>query len=101
MTTASGFGLLRFVTGLGAGALVATTGAIVAEFPHPGRRTSATPSSTPAWLLSRGRVGEARAISQRTGITLTEAPPAAVQDGGRPERVGFAGLFSGTRRRRP
>ncbi len=50
---------------------------------------------SPAWLASRGRVGEARAISERTGIPLTEAPPVAVPDGGRPERVGFAGLFSG------
>jgi MFS family permease len=38
MTTASGFGLLRFVTGLGVGALVATTGAIVSEFAPPGKK---------------------------------------------------------------
>src|SRR3954463_1386142 len=38
MTSASTFGLLRFVTGLGVGALVATTGAIVSEFAPPGKK---------------------------------------------------------------
>ena len=38
MTTTSGFGLMRFVTGLGVGALVATTGAIVSEFAPPGKK---------------------------------------------------------------
>ena len=33
-----GFGLLRFITGLGVGALVATTGAMVAEFAPPGKK---------------------------------------------------------------
>ena len=47
-TTTTMFGLLRFLTGLGVGALVATTGALVAEFAPPARRTSATPSPTPA-----------------------------------------------------
>ena len=142
MTTASGFGLLRFVTGLGVGALVATTGAIVSEFAPPGKKNlcnaivysgvpfgsllaallaivllatigwrgmfwvGALPIVTllplallkmpesPTWLLSRGRVEEARAISERTGVPLTEAPPAAAPDGARRERVGFAGLFS-------
>lgn len=32
------FGLFRFVTGIGVGALVATVGAVVAEFAPPGRR---------------------------------------------------------------
>ena len=142
MTTASGFGLLRFVTGLGVGALVATIGAIVSEFAPPGKKNlcnaivysgvpfgsllaallaivllatigwrgmfwvGALPIVTllplallkmpesPTWLLSRGRVQEARAISERTGIPLTEAPPPAAPDGARRERVGFAGLFS-------
>ena len=137
MTTASGFGLLRFVTGLGVGALVATTGAIVSEFAPPGKKNlcnaivysgvpfgsllaallaivllatigwrgmfwiGALPIVTllplafvkmpesPTWLLSRGRVEEARAISERTGIPLTEAPPAAAPDGGRRERRGL------------
>ena len=37
-TTTTTFGLMRFVTGLGVGALVATTGALVAEFAPPGRK---------------------------------------------------------------
>lgn len=36
--SAGAFGVLRFVTGLGVGALVATTGALVAEFAPPGRK---------------------------------------------------------------
>ena len=41
MTTTTMFGLLRFVTGLGVGALVATTGALVAEFAPPGKKNLA------------------------------------------------------------
>jgi MFS transporter, AAHS family, benzoate transport protein len=41
MTTTTGFGLLRFITGLGVGALVATTGAIVAEFAPAGKKNLA------------------------------------------------------------
>ncbi|GAB3714794.1 MFS transporter [Nocardiopsis nanhaiensis] len=37
-TSVLAFGVLRFVTGLGVGALVATAGAVVAEFAPPGRR---------------------------------------------------------------
>ena len=37
-TTTAMFGLLRFVTGIGVGALVATTGALVAEFAPRGRK---------------------------------------------------------------
>ncbi len=40
-TTTAAFGLLRFVTGIGVGALVATTGALVAEFAPAGRRNVA------------------------------------------------------------
>lgn len=36
--SASSFGALRFLTGIGVGALVATTGALVAEFAPPGRK---------------------------------------------------------------
>ena len=39
--TASMFGLLRFLTGLGVGALVATTGALVAEYAPPGKKNLA------------------------------------------------------------
>ena len=123
MTSAGTFGLLRFVTGLGVGALVATTGAIVSEFAPPGKKNlcnaitycgvplgsllaallaiillgaigwrgmfwiGALPLVTllplaffkmpesPAWLLSRGRVDEARALSEKTGVPLSETPP--------------------------
>jgi AAHS family benzoate transporter-like MFS transporter len=36
--SATSFGLMRFLTGLGIGALVATTGALVAEFAPPGKK---------------------------------------------------------------
>lgn len=142
MTSAGTFGLLRFVTGLGVGALVATTGAIVSEFAPPGKKNlcnaitycgvplgsllaallaiillgaigwrgmfwlGALPLVTllplaffkmpesPAWLLARGRVDEARALSEKTGVPLSESPPPALEPGAKKERVGFAGLFS-------
>jgi MFS transporter, AAHS family, benzoate transport protein len=40
-TTTTAFGLLRFVTGIGVGALVATTGALVAEFAPAGKKNLA------------------------------------------------------------
>jgi AAHS family benzoate transporter-like MFS transporter len=139
-SSATTFGLMRFVTGLGVGALVATTGAIVSEYAPPGKKNlcnaitysgvpigsllaallaiilleaigwrgmfwiGALPIVTllplayfkmpesPAWLAARGRTEEARAISERTGVPLTEIAPAA-EAGARRERVGFAGLF--------
>lgn len=141
MTTTTGFGILRFITGLGVGALVATTGAIVSEFAPQGKKNlcnaitysgvpmgsllaallaiillgtigwrgmfwiGALPLITllplaffkmpesPAWLVSRGRLEEARAISERTGMPLPDAPPVTTQEGVRRERAGFAGLF--------
>jgi MFS transporter, AAHS family, benzoate transport protein len=143
MTTTTGFGLMRFVTGLGVGALVATTGAIVSEFAPPGKKNlcnaitycgvpagslmaallaiilladigwrgmfwiGALPIVTllplaflkmpesPSWLLARGRVEEARALSEKTGVPLEEAAAMAAPVGGKRERTGFAGLFSG------
>src|SRR5204863_4676468 len=145
-TTTALFGLMRFVTGLGVGALVATTGALVSEYAPKGRKNlcnAITYSGVPlgsllaamlaiillqeigwrgmfwmgalplvtllplaffkmpesvAWLAARGRLAEARAISERTGVEIPEAVPTAageivpVTDG----RSGFAGLFSGT-----
>jgi MFS transporter, AAHS family, benzoate transport protein len=55
---------------------------------------------SPAWLASRGRLDEARAISERTGVPLVVpavAPPATADVPARSRaRAGFAGLFSGT-----
>jgi AAHS family benzoate transporter-like MFS transporter len=47
---------------------------------------------SPIWLASRGRMEEARAIAERTGVPLVEAEPAAKQEPRR-QRAGFAGLF--------
>jgi len=142
MSSTNAFGLMRFVTGLGVGALVATTGAIVSEFAPPGKKNlcnaitycgvpmgsliaallaiillgaigwrgmfwiGALPLVTllplaflkmpesPAWLLSRGRVEEARALSEQTGVPLPELAAApAEQQVVKRERAGFAGLF--------
>jgi AAHS family benzoate transporter-like MFS transporter len=146
-TTTTLFGLLRFGTGIGVGALVATTGALVAEFAPKGRKNlcnaitysgvplgsllaalvailllesvgwrgmfliGALPLVTllplallkmpesPAWLLARGRVAEARAMADRTGVVLDGTVPAdtAADTTDAPaerERAGFAGLLS-------
>ncbi|WP_395727273.1 MFS transporter [Nakamurella sp.] len=135
------FGVMRFVTGLGVGALVATTGALVAEIAPAGKKNlcnAITYSGVPigsllsallaimlldsigwrgmfmigaspllvllplaifrmpesvAWLVSRGKIDQARALSERTGVPLPEAPTAA-QEAAKREKVGFAGLFS-------
>ncbi|PXY30363.1 MFS transporter [Prauserella coralliicola] len=130
------FGIGRFLTGIGVGALVATVGALVAEFAPPGRRNrlnaivySGVPAGgvlaallalvladavgwrglfwvgalpivlvlplavvklpeSPKWLASRGRVEQAKALAERTGIALSAEP-------GRPAgtaRVGFPAL---------
>ncbi|MFD2093536.1 MFS transporter [Blastococcus deserti] len=145
-TTTTTFGLLRFVTGLGVGALVATTGALVAEFAPAGKKNLANAITysgvplgsllaaftaivlleaigwrgmfligalplvtllplaflkmpeSPAWLVSRGRVEEARAVAARTGVPLAE-PGAAdlpATDPAPAGRAGFAGLVGRT-----
>ncbi len=141
--TTAFFGALRFVTGLGVGALVATTAALVAEYAPIGRKNlcnAITYSGVPlgsllaaalaiallhsigwrgmfwigalplvtllplayfkmpesvAWLAARGRLDEARALSERTGVAIPafESAPlasAAPASG----KSGFAGLFS-------
>jgi AAHS family benzoate transporter-like MFS transporter len=139
------FGWMRFFTGLGVGALVATTGALVSEYAPAGKKNlcnaityggiplgsllaallailllqdigwrgmfwiGAIPMVTllplayfmmpesVAWLASRGRIEEARALSERTGVEVPKAVPTAAGDvvpiteG----KAGFAGLFSG------
>jgi AAHS family benzoate transporter-like MFS transporter len=147
MTTSTAmFGFMRFITGLGVGALVATTGALVSEYAPKGRKNlcnAITYSGVPlgsllaaglaivllqeigwrgmfwigalplvtllplayfkmpesvAWLAARGRLEEALAISERTGVEVPEPAPhvagsaAPVAAG----KAGFAGLFSAT-----
>lgn len=136
MSTATTFGIMRFVTGLGIGALIATTGTLVTEFAPPGKKNLASaisyagvplgsligallaillldaigwrglfmfgalplvtllplaflkmPESVP-WLVARGRLDEARKISEHTGVPL---PDLQLE---KAERVGFRGLFS-------
>src|SRR5215510_3973218 len=117
-TSASTFGWLRFSTGVGVGALLATTAALVAEYAPKGKKNQINaitnggiplgsllaallaillmehigwrglfwigalplvtllpiayfkmPESV-AWLAARGRLDEARALSQRTGVDM-------------------------------
>ena len=135
---------MRFVTGLGVGALVATTGAIVSEFAPPGKKNlcnaitysgvpfgsllaallaiillagigwrgmfwiGALPIVTllplaffkmpesPAWLLARGRVEEARAhLRADRGAAGRSADRRRDRPAANPSGSGFAGLFSG------
>jgi AAHS family benzoate transporter-like MFS transporter len=144
MNSVGGFGLMRFLTGIGVGALVATTGALVAEYAPAGKKNLANAITysgvpigsllaallailllgqigwrgmfwigaiplvtllplafflmpeSPSWLASRGRLEEARRISERTGVPIIAASGAASGDASAPvrrERAGFAGLF--------
>lgn len=147
-TTTTMFGLLRFITGLGVGALVATTGALVAEVAPSGKKNlcnAITYSGVPAgsllaalaailfedaigwrgmfligalpivtllplayfkmnesvaWLAARGKIDQARAVSERTGVPMpdlaaaTAAKNAPARKVPANEKVGFAGLFS-------
>lgn len=145
METLAGFGLWRFITGLGVGALAGCTGAMVAEYAPPGKKNMATaftyagiplgsllaallgifllpvigwrgmfllgalplvtllplaywklPESV-AWLASRGRLDEARRVSERTGVPIPDTevkPQQSVATQVSSERAGWAGLFS-------
>jgi AAHS family benzoate transporter-like MFS transporter len=145
-TTSSMFGWLRFFTGLGVGALVATTAALVSEYAPKGKKNlinaityggvpmgsllaallamfllpsigwrglfwvGALPMVTllplayfkmpesVAWLASRGRLEEARALSERTGVEIptAEATPAGGTVSVTEGKAGYAGLFGGT-----
>ena len=145
MTTTTGFGLMRFVTGLGVGALVATTGAIVSEFAPPGKKNlcnaivysrgalrqpdgraardpPARGDRLAGHVLDRGAADRhvaAAGVLQDARVAGLAARPAAASrrparspsgpacrwteaaalaataTGGKRERVGFAGLFSG------
>ena len=140
MSSVETFGLMRFLTGLGVGALVATTGALVSEYAPRGKKNvlnaivysgimigsllaallailllehigwrgmfwiGALPIVTllplayfkmpesVAWLASRGRMDEARAVAEKTGFDMPVAPavnPAAAEAAS----AGFVGLF--------
>jgi len=133
------FGTLRFITGIGVGALLATTGALVAEFAPKNKKNlcnAITYSGVPlgslaaaalailllgqigwrgmfmigavpfftllplaiwkmpesvAWLVSRGRIDEARAVAERVGMDMPDAGPASAPiDQG---ATGYRGLF--------
>lgn len=146
MTSTSSFGWMRFVTGLGIGAIAGTTGALVSEFAPPGRknlynaisyagvpigsmlaallaiwladavgwtglfRIGALPLVTllplaylkmpesVSWLVSRGRIEQARVISAKTGMPLTAETASTAATAAEPAKQqgapGFAGLFS-------
>jgi len=144
MSTVATFGLMRFITGLGVGALVATTGALVSEYAPKGKKNlcnaivysgvplgslmaaglailllehigwrgmfwiGALPIITllplayfkmpesVAWLAARGRMDEARAIAERTGVDIPEPEQPAVQKTAAADvgKAGWAGLFS-------
>ena len=131
MTTTTTFGAMRFVTGLGIGALIATTATLVTEIAPPGKKnlySAITYSGVPLgsllgallailllesigwrglfmigalpivtllplaivkmpesvqWLVARGRIDEARAVSARTGVPMPDslAPPASMRLG--------------------
>ncbi|NMM85463.1 MFS transporter [Rhodococcus sp. SRB_17] len=139
-TSITSFGLLRFVTGIGVGGLVATAGAMIAEFAPPGRRNlfnaivySGVPAGgvmasilaivlrdaigwrglfligalpllilfplawfrlpeSPVWLVARGRIDEAEAVSLKTGIPLLVN--VTRPSGAAAEKVGFRALAS-------
>jgi AAHS family benzoate transporter-like MFS transporter len=134
---------MRFITGLGVGALVATTAALVCEHAPKGKKNlciaityggvplgsllaalvallmlehigwrglfwlGALPIVTVfplayfkmpesvAWLAARGRIGEARTLSKRTGVELPQVSTGAATEGtaALAGKAGFAGLF--------
>ncbi|MFW0794253.1 aromatic acid/H+ symport family MFS transporter [Gordonia sp. CPCC 205515] len=137
------FGILRCLTGIGIGGLVATVGAMIAEFAPPAKKNlfnaivySGVPAGgvvaailamlfadhigwrgmfwigalplvtllplawakmpeSPQWLVSRGRLADAQAVSDRTGIPVDLHPVRpAVADDDSAEKVGFAVLAS-------
>ena len=47
-----------------------------------------------AWLAARGRIDEARALSERTGVAIPVAATTGTATAQSPRKSGFAGLFS-------
>jgi AAHS family benzoate transporter-like MFS transporter len=143
-SSATAFGATRFMTGLGVGALVATTAAVVSEFAPRGRKNlfnaivySGVPAGSlmaaalaivlmsaigwrglfmigalplvmlfplayfnmpesVAWLAARGRVAEARALAERTGIEVPEVARQRAKSMSDPVegKASWAGLFT-------
>jgi AAHS family benzoate transporter-like MFS transporter len=143
-SSVAAFGAMRFLTGLGVGALVATTAALVSEFAPKGKKNLCNAivySGVPAgslmaaalaivlmsvigwrglfmigalplvtlfplayfklpesmvWLAARGRIAEARALAERTGIDLAEATPQLAKSMSDPidGKASWAGLFT-------
>ena len=138
MSTTTTFGVMRFITGLGIGALIATTATLVTEIAPQGKKNLCSaitysgvplgsllgallailfldsigwrglfmfgalpiftllplallkmPESVP-WLVARGQIERARAVSERTGVPMPDSVPQSEKT----QRVGFAGLFS-------
>ena len=127
MSTTTTFGVMRFLTGLGIGALIATTATLVTEIAPPGKKNLCSaisyagvplgsllgallailfldaigwrglfmigalpiltllplalvkmPESVP-WLVARGRIDEAWAVSERTGVPMPDSVPESEQ----------------------
>jgi AAHS family benzoate transporter-like MFS transporter len=143
-SSVAAFGLMRFLTGLGVGALVATTAALVSEFAPKGKKNlcnaivySGIPAGSlmaavlaiillslggwrglfmigalplvtlfplaffkmpesVAWLAARGRMAQARALAERTGIEMPVAVPGPAVSVSDPleGRASWAGLFT-------
>ena len=143
-SSVAAFGAMRFLTGLGIGALVATTAALVSEFAPKGKKNLCNAivySGVPAgslmaaalaivlmsaigwrglfmigalplvtlfplayfkmpesvvWLAARGRIAEARALAERTGIDMPKADPQLAESMPDPidGKASWAGLFT-------
>jgi len=143
-SSVAAFGAMRFLTGLGIGALVATTAALVSEFAPKGKKNLCNAivySGVPAgslmaaalaivlmsaigwrglfmigalplvtlfplayfkmpesvvWLAARGRIAEARALAERTGIDISTVTPQLAESMPDPieGKASWAGLFT-------
>jgi MFS transporter, AAHS family, benzoate transport protein len=143
-SSVAAFGATRFLTGIGVGALVATTAAVVSEFAPKGRKNlfnAIVYSGVPAgslmaaalaivlmstigwrglfmigalplvtlfplayfkmpesvvWLAARGRIAEARALAERTGIEMPKPAPQLAKVVSDPidGKASWAGLFT-------
>ena len=143
-SSVAAFGAMRFLTGLGIGALVATTAALVSEFAPKGKKNLCNAivySGVPAgslmaaalaivlmsaigwrglfmigalplvtlfplayfkmpesvvWLAARGRIAEARALAERTGIDISKVTPQLAESMPDPieGKASWAGLFT-------